>query len=255
MEEALDALEERIAGLRRAVRAALAQRDSARAAQLRAELRRAERAWDAMLSPTRPSASALSTIREQVHQGLTLLGAPAAPKLITAAHQAFFPSRLASPRMTSLRRDEERSYRSTSSARPYYLCPALTADLLTPVRGLLAISTWPLHRRIVGPLSARVDYLTAAARIAEAAAERGISPAEGSAVERLLSRFARNIPGAEAAALDPQRVRTAAQAELKVHTTADESARRAAARRARSRLGDAEQLFGSRLSAVRNSAT
>jgi hypothetical protein len=81
-------------------------------------------------------------------------------------HAAFFTGQLAASRLTSLRRDEERSYRSAPNARPYYLCPALTSDLLSPARALLCISTWPMEQRIVGPLSPRVDFLTAAIRVA-----------------------------------------------------------------------------------------
>ena len=173
MQEPLDALEARIAELRRAVRAALAARENARVSELRAELRRAERAWDALVTPDgavaedQPDAGSLLPAREQVHQALTLLGVPAAPRLIAAVHEAFFTGQLAPSRLTSLRRDEERSYRSAPNARPYYLCPALTADLLSPARALLCVSTWPMEQRIVGPLSPRVDFLTAAIRVAE----------------------------------------------------------------------------------------
>ena len=95
----------------------------------------------------------LLPLREQVHQALTLLGAPAAPKLIIAVHEAFHVGELAPARLTSLRRDEERSFRSAPHSRPYYLCSALTADLLAPARGLLAVSTWPMATRVIGPLS------------------------------------------------------------------------------------------------------
>ena len=111
-------------------------------------------------------------------------------------HAAFFTGQLAPSRLASLRRDEERSYRSAPGARPYYLCPALTSDLLSPARALLCVSTWPLEQRIMGPLSPRVDFLTAAIRTADTA--RGLSgtgPASPAA-ERLLRRFAMNIPGA-----------------------------------------------------------
>jgi hypothetical protein len=84
-----------------------------------------------------------------VHQALTLLGVPAAYRLITAVHDAFFGSVLPGARLTSLRRDEERSFRTMPHARPYYLCAALISDLLAPARGLLAVSTWPMERRQV----------------------------------------------------------------------------------------------------------
>jgi hypothetical protein len=188
----------------------------------------------------------LLPIREQVHQALTLIGVPAAPRLIVAVHDAFFAGPLVAARLTSLRRDEERSFRSAPYARAYYLCAALTADLLAPARGLLAVSTWPLEHRVIGPLSPRVDYLSAAIAVAEGA--RRI-PGPGGDAHRLLWRFAVNIPGAQPGGgnADPKLVARAALAELEVHREADAAHRRAAAARARDQLDDAGQLFGSRL--------
>jgi hypothetical protein len=277
VEDALDALEHRIAQLRQAVREAVAQRDSGRAKELRAELRRAERAWDALISPSEADeadavpgatgrgqsvATSMLPVREQVHQALTLLGVPAAPKLIGAVHEAFFTGTLPASRLTSLRRDEERSYRSAPGARPYYLCPALTYDHLAPARALLTVSTWPTEDRVVGPLSPRVHFLSAAISIASAVttlpavAETGVQGAE-----RLLQQFAVNIPGATTAApskdmrgVDPHLVRAAAKAELDVHYDADRDTRVATTRRARRQLDDAEQLFGTRLKTIRGVA-
>ncbi|MGH3238927.1 MAG: hypothetical protein ACRDNL_01015, partial [Spirillospora sp.] len=158
-----DELEARISEVRAAVRRAIAAGDRQRARELRAELRDAERAWDdAVLGDTPKAADTpepseaktserktgereagergLLPVREQVHQALTLIGAPAAPKLIGSVYAAFFPGEVPSTRLTSLRRDEERSFRTAPYARPYYLCAALTADLLAPARGLLTVS-------------------------------------------------------------------------------------------------------------------
>jgi hypothetical protein len=245
----VEALERRIDELRSAVRQAVLAGDRSRARALRAELRRTEQEWDDALDdladdvPAVPKEGGpLLPVRDQVHHALTLLGAPAAPKLVLAVHEAFFAGEIVGSRLTSLRRDEERSFRSAPHSRPYYLCSALTADLLAPARGLLAVSTWPLSRRVVGPLSARVDFLTAAIRVAEHAGR-------GPGAERLLWRFAANIPGAteDFAAVKPEAVVRAARAELAVHEDADRSHREAAAERARAHLDDAAQLFGSRL--------
>ncbi|MFC4908458.1 hypothetical protein [Actinomadura gamaensis] len=314
-----DALEERIAELRAAVRRAVAGGDRESARRLRAELRRAEQAWDdavlggeaaaqssgssdasdgalattsggvsgggsgrtpgsgsgrtpgsapgsgqsygsfavgssgpsgiARLQDERAvQARGLVPVREQVHQALTLLAVPAAPKLVGAVYGAFFPGEIQATRLTSLRRDEERSFRSSPYARPYYLCAALTADLLAPARGLLTVSTWPLRQRIVGPLSARVDFLTAAIRVAERA--QHTDTGRDARVQRLLWRFAATIPGAADGtvgtdgATDPAVVAEAARAELDVHRDADERDRAAAARRAADALDDAALLFG-----------
>jgi hypothetical protein len=272
MNESVEALEQRIERLRVAVREAVVAGSREDARILRADLRRAEHAWEEALSqlegnppgestraeagasgePTAVTADAgrsagpLLPLREQVHEALSLLTVPAAPKLIATVHEAFFASTFPTARVTSLRRDEERSFRSAPFARPYYICAALTADLLAPARGLLVISTWPMERRVIGPLSPRVDFLTAAAQVAEAI-DRLPSPAP--AARRLLWRFAASIPGAaqSAPAIEPRQVTQAAQAELEVHMTADLDVRRPAAQRACDQLDDAAQLFGSRL--------
>src|SRR5690606_6119777 len=118
--------------------------------------------------PERAAApGSLLPVREKVHYALTLLTVPAAPRLITAVHAAIVGGDIPSTRLTSLRRDEERSFRSAPHSRPYYLCPALTFDRLAPARALLSISTWPIADRIVGPLSPRVHFLTSAIQIAK----------------------------------------------------------------------------------------
>ncbi|MBO2462747.1 hypothetical protein [Actinomadura violacea] len=255
-----DALEARIAELRAGVRRAMAAGDRPAARALRADLRRAEQEWDAAVlgdagEPDEPAPAdrGLLPVREQVHQALTLLGVPAAPKLIGSVYAAFFPGEIPGTRLTSLRRDEERSFRTAPYARPYYLCAALTADLLAPARGLLTVSTWPLEQRIVGPLSPRTDFLASAVRLAEHAGRTAPSPD----AQRLLWRFASNIPGAvtgTVGTVDPAGLAEAARAELDVHREPDRRRRASAAGRARAQLDDAERLFGSRLRALQDSA-
>jgi hypothetical protein len=169
-------------------------------------------------------------------------------------NDAFFGSPLASARLTSLRRVEERSFRGAPYARPYYLSAALTADLLAPARGLLAVSTWPMQQRVIGPLSPRVNYLEAAIRVAESLLR---VPNPSPAAVRLLRRFAANIPGASQGAkpTPPELVAAVARAELEVHADEDLAARQAAAARARAQLDDVEQLFGSRMRMIPRTGT
>jgi hypothetical protein len=265
--ESVESLERRITGLRTAVREAVLAGDRDRAGALRRELRQAEQHWEDALADaednvTVPAGTArpepqstartqgsLLPIRDQVHQALSLLTVPAAPRLISTVHEAFFATAFPSARLTSLKRDEERSFRAAPFARPYYICAALTADLLAPARGLLAISTWPMEVRVIGSLSPRVDFLTGAIRVAEAI-ERLPSPVP--AARRLLWRFAASIPAAagaadSAASTNPHQVKQAALAELAVHHPQDRETRRAAAGRARDQLDDAQQLFGTRI--------
>ncbi|MEV5414145.1 hypothetical protein AB0K60_35590 [Thermopolyspora sp. NPDC052614] len=196
------------------------------------------------------SRAPLLPVREQVHQALALLGVPTAARLIVAVHEAFFGGNVTAAQLSSLRRDEERSFRAAPYARPYYLCAALTADLLSPARGLLASSTWPMATRIIGPLSSRTGFLTSAIRIAEhimrlREAGKDASPS----AHTLLARMARTIPGAVEGygAADPATVVAAAGAELAVHEPADRARRAAAAERAVQHLDAAAQLFGAGL--------
>ncbi|MFG1946929.1 hypothetical protein [Nonomuraea sp. NPDC048826] len=250
MSDRLDELERRIDELRAGVRRAVRARDGAAARTLRAELRTAERAWDTLVSGPddkpgdtrgqKARGSRLVTVREQVHQALALLGAPAQARLVVAVSGAFQAGTIRSSQLTSLRRDEERSFRSSPFGRPYYLCAALT-DRLSPARGYLAVSTWPVERRVVGPLSPRVDFLTCAIRIAEHAGSGGRT-AEG---DRLLARIARNIPGAgDQVPPDPARVAEAARRELAVHAGRDADDRAELAGRADAQLDDVARLFG-----------
>ena len=276
MAETIEALERRIDELRVAVRGAVLSGDPALAMTRRAELKRAEQAWEDALAaatvsaapePASPAAGpaepgSLLPLREQVYEALSLLQVPAAPKLIATVHEAFFGSTFPTTRVTSLKRDEERSFRTAPFARPYYICAALSADYLSPSRGLLAVSTWPMERRVIGSLSPRVDFLTAAIRVADAIERIPTPPVTA---RRLLQRFAASIPGATpipggalaAARADqvrPDVVRQAADAELSVHADADSRMRREAADRARRQLADAEQLFGAKLQPVTDEA-
>ena len=280
MAETIEALERRIDELRVAVREAVLAGDPALASARRADLKRAERAWEEALATavvpqaaatpgpqaaagSAPQAAAgsapqarpeptgsLLPLREQVYEALSLLAVPAAPKLIATVHEAFFGSTFPTTKVTSLKRDEERSFRTAPFARPYYICAALSADYLSPSRGLLAVSTWPMERRVIGSLSPRVDFLMAAIRVADAI-ER--IPTPPLTARRLLQRFAASIPGASGEVRDqvnPGVVRRAADAELSVHSDADSRIRKEAADRGRRQLADAEQLFGTRLQPV-----
>jgi hypothetical protein len=121
----------------------------------------------------------------------------------------------------------------------------MTTDLLAPARGLLAVSTWSSAQRMVGPLSPRVDLLTAAIRLARYMIDHGGTPAG----QRVLWQLAVSIPGAtDGKNIDPEIVRAAAERELEVHRDDDTQQRADAAERAVRQLADpAAQLFGVRL--------
>ncbi|MET7639854.1 hypothetical protein [Streptomyces sp. NPDC005438] len=265
MHEHLDALEARMQQLQQDIRQARIEHDSARVRVLSEEIKRTLNAYNTLLGAddapetprsrqgqpqarieAGPGGTGLPA-REQVHQVLTLLTVPAAPKLISQVHEAFFSGPLNTGRLAAVRRDEERSFRSSPYARTYYICSALTSDLLAPVRALLALSTWPLEQRVVGPLSHRVHFLTAAIRLAEAAEARTGDPLQHEPTRRLLLHYSRNIPGCPThGPLDLAALRQAAAVERDIHADDDADARAEAARRAQ-QLPDVEQLFGNTL--------
>ncbi|MER7938619.1 MULTISPECIES: hypothetical protein [unclassified Streptomyces] len=265
MDEHLVALEKRMQQLQEALRQALTQHDDAQVNALGKELTRIRHAWDVLcglsdvpdtppevqpevrpepvLTVAEPNQGV--PVRDQVHQALALLTVPASPKLLSHVHQAFFSSPLNTARLTTLRRDEERSFRSAPYGRAYYICPALTFDLLSPARGLLALSTWPLEQRLVGPLTQRVHFLTSALRLADAAEHLAGEAGMPQPVQQLLLHYSRNIHGdTSRGLLDLDALRRAAAAELEIHADDDADTRAEAAQRARQQLGDAEQIFG-----------
>jgi hypothetical protein len=268
MQGFLAALEARIQELRQAVLQARLLRDDAQVASLIEELKRAEDYWYSLilsdgvteqpqpapaqataLQPTAPRpVRGMLPLRDQVYQALTLLTVPTTPKVLSQVHEAFFSEPINTPRLTSLRRDEERSYRTSSTNRAYYICPALTWDLLAPARALIALSNWPLEQRLVGPLTHRVHFLTAAVRIADAA-QRRADDVPPQPVEQLLRHYSRNVPSYPntPGPVDLDALRTAAQDELAVHAREDANARAEAAERARKQLSEADQIFGSTL--------
>ncbi|MGA5164068.1 hypothetical protein [Streptomyces pseudogriseolus] len=265
MDEHLVALEKRMQQLQEALRQALTQHDDAQVNALGKELTRIRHAWDVLCGlsdvpdtppevqpEARPEPVLAAAepnqgvpVRDQVHQALALLTVPASPKLLSHVHQAFFSTPLNTARLTTLRRDEERSFRSASYGRAYYICPALTFDLLSPARGLLALSTWPLEQRLVGPLTQRVHFLTSALRLADAAEHLAGDAGMPQPVQQLLLHYSRNIHGdTPRGPLDLDALRRTAAAELEIHADDDADTRAEAAQRAREQLGDVEQIFG-----------
>lgn len=266
MQGLLEELETRMQQLLHAMTQARLQGDDAQVVALREDLKRTQAYWASLVLPDteatqpqpppdpaaapqpaapRPARGTLP-LREQVYQALTLLTVPTAPKVLSQVHEAFFAQPLNTARLTSLRRDEERSYRSSSSNRTYYICPALTCDLLSPARALLALSSWPLEQRLVGPITHRVHFLTAALRIADAAEQRTDDDTSAGPLRRLLEHYSHNIPGYPAThgPVDLDVLRAAAKDELAVHVQDDANTRADAAERARKQLDDADQIFG-----------
>ncbi|GLF98050.1 hypothetical protein [Streptomyces yaizuensis] len=241
MDEALDTLEREMEQLRRAARTALAERSERDIQDACDQLRLAESAWYARIGQPAPATPALPPRggKEEMRQTLRLIGAPAAPKVIRAVSLAFTGNDLPWSRLASVRRDEERRH-ATNTESASYICPALGADTFTPLRGLYALSEWPLEQRLRTPLSARADFLTMIMRIA--AHEQSAT----ASVRALLQRLADEIPGTtanESASITADLMQTA-ETELRTIAPDDQARRTAAAQVARRELNPFQQIFG-----------
>jgi hypothetical protein len=171
--------------------------------------------------------STLPTTAEQARRALLLLGAPAPARLVAAVHGALFDGDLDVPALAELVRRRAPGFG-----------PALSEDL-TAARGLVALTDWPLDRRLVTPVRHRADMLLMVVRVARYVAAR---PYAGGAAHRLLRSLAETVPyGPEAADLgDAAR---AAHERLGPALAAEEPARTVALRRAAT-LDETQRRYG-----------
>jgi hypothetical protein len=165
--------------------------------------------------------------------------------------EARFGNRIDTRAFSALRRDERRAWGSTSP-RPTYIVPALEGRFFQPIRGLLALSDWPIERRLIGPWSERADHLAATAQLARQLA--WLDERDRDVAQRLapvVAAMARSIPGAlDGREVDTARVEAAAEAELAEVAARDEPWRREAGERARQQLSTTEQLWGAEVRVV-----
>ncbi len=238
---------------------ALIAGDDAAAERLIAELSVLERRRNRLVHRSledAPAYHATMSLRDQVIRTLTLLGRPASASLIADVSKARWGEAIPTRRLSSLRRDEQASWQAKPGSRAAYITAALTGDRFAPARGALALSSWPLHTRILGPTSPRVDLLMSLASLAgELAAGREGQAVWVQALERLVVRLARTVPTALSiddvdGELDVDQVRRACRLELEALEPTDREDRAAAAERASRQLDLGHQLFGVRMQVI-----
>jgi hypothetical protein len=242
--EALSSAIKALAALNDELIAATASHDEDRVGVLLDEIARNERLRNRLVHQrtlVEPATSYATTLplRDKVISTLEIVGHPAAAKLLADVCFAFVGDRLATATLSSLRRDERRRFAASQGTRTQdqYVVSALSFDTISPVRGTLALSSWPLRHRLIGPSSPRANLLKITSRLSEFR-DRAVDPA---AANRLLLRLARSIPGAvenpvvggtaRAMTVDLNRLRTAVEAELDQIAGRDEIDRESAAAR------------------------
>jgi hypothetical protein len=196
---------------------------------------------------TRPRARATGkTMREGVLDILDEIGVPLAPSTISEFSQATTGVEVPASRFASLRRDEERSARRDLNSRPAWVAPALNTTRLNAFPRLLTSSAWALERRLIGARSFRVNHLrTTLAFVERFERMQTANVSQVAAIESLLLRYARGIPGAltTGKATDPQKIRKIIAAELQALEADDLAERQHAATRL-SRSADQHKIWG-----------
>ncbi|MDT5025094.1 MAG: hypothetical protein QOE61_1520, partial [Micromonosporaceae bacterium] len=239
-----------VAQLQQRLAAALEAGDPGEVERLLAELSVAEKRRNRLLqrASTGPGGAfdVAPPIREQVASVLAILSRPASVSLIRDVATARFGEMIQPSRLASLRRDEQRSWQAAhrgtapgarSLARPVYVVPALTFDRFAPVRGMLALSSWPLEIRLIAPASPRVDVLYAIIRLI-GELDHSLDAPWAPNLRRLALRFGRTVAGSIEIrdGFDYTLIREAAERELRQILDADTAERAEAAQRARNQL-------------------
>jgi hypothetical protein len=201
--------------------------------------------------PVHWTARSAGSARQTITAALSEIGVPAKARLVADYAEARFGDRVDTRGFSALRRDERRAWAS-SSPRPTYIVPALEGRFFQPIRGLLALSDWPIERRLMGPWSERTDHLAATAQMARQLAwlsERDRAVAVGLA--SVVAGMARSVPGAlDGPHVDTARVEAAVEAELAEFEELDKPWRSESAARARKQLSPEEQLWGRQVKVV-----
>ena len=195
--------------------------------------------YDTYLTRARRRLALNRPLRSHVAEALDRFGATARTREIAAFVETVSGRRIPVRGFSSLRRDERRSWERKN--RSMFVVPALDAVTLTPTRGRVCLSTWPIANRLLTPLAEHADTLTAVERVARwFLSEEAVQPATIS----LIQGWAEAALGQPMLAADLDGI--AVEAADAAKRVADEvrAERRAAAARAHTLLSGDERLWG-----------
>ncbi|WP_142926929.1 hypothetical protein [Mycobacterium marinum] len=203
------------------------------------------------LVPVRKKPAVRGSARQAVAGALAEIGVASRARLVADYAEARFGERVETRAFAGIRRDERRAW-DKGSTKPSYIVPALEGRFYQPIRGLLALSDWPLERRLIGPWSERADHLSATAQLARQLAWLNERDPQGARrLAPVVASMARSIPGAvDGGIVDTARVEAGAEAERIALAANDEPWRREAAARARGQLTEEQQLWGTNVGIV-----
>lgn len=193
------------------------------------------------------------SLRENVIRVLNLTKTSTQAKLIGSISEVIFNQELDTKKLSSLRRDEQRSYKAgldskrKTQLRDVYVVPALSSDQLAPVRGALALSTWDVADRLIAPLSPRVNLLKTTVALINEIVRRQQLKSNDSAM-KLIRRLAISIPNVNPFSDSILEISAAAQNELSKIQSLDEEERNESAEKLKN-IGD-DCFFGNTISVV-----
>lgn len=211
-----------------------------KAGALRKRTQKAEKKTAEATKQSEQGSEPHASARTVIVSALAELGAPVSPRAVADYARIRFGKDIDPATFASLRRDELRAYKR-GTIRPVFIVPALDGRRFLAVRGKVALSEWPLERRLIGPWSERVDHLYATRNVVKQFA--WLSRAHPTIAERfstLVAAYATTVPGAltEKGEVDANQIERAVEAELTVLEPQDKQWRAEAAERAAVQLAE-----------------
>jgi hypothetical protein len=175
--------------------------------------------------------------RDGLVLALEKIGVASPPARVAAIVRALFGLVISTSQFASFRKADERSYRRAPRNR-VYIVPALSAADLSAMAGMVALSNWPIERRIIGGYSQRVDALRGIAKAY--AIYRDTKDSDSAAIIRIIGR---ELPSIGQYAPDIDAMGKAAAADLAEFAERDEEERHGAAARL-ANMDARTQMFG-----------
>lgn len=122
------------------------------------------------------------------------LEVPTYSRLLSQLAQAIYGREVQAVRFGSLGTDERRAYTMRPNGRSVWLGSALTHHRFEPIRRLWIRSDWPLEKRVIAPLSSRVNHLRTTARLCQWALDHQ-QVAEADMLRIIAADHARDVEG------------------------------------------------------------
>ena len=198
------------------------------------------------------SRTAVRPVRDIILDALQDIGFPCYSQQLGVYVRARFGREVTPTRFGSLSVDEEKAF-GRGTARPVWLCHALTSDRAEPIKRLWARSDWPLETRLVTPRFGRIQYLRAAAKFSELAMQSASDAADADLMRYLAADHARDL-GVQVrhGSFELETWRDMALRQLAEIEDGEKAALKRAGRMLASELTPAESLFGRRKTVLFN---